>query len=222
VPSSDPLKGLPADIVARYDSLIVAASDGVIDRMRIDSTQREAEEAAEVLLRIATGLDVKSDHGAETPARFVRMLQELTTPEPIKWKTFPNEGMDEMIIVDEIPFTSLCNHHVVPFIGFARVGYVPNELVAGLSKFARVVRHFAKGLQIQERLTMQIADFLEERLQPKGVIVLVKAEHMCMTIRGVQSPGTKTTTTAVKGVFADHTRTAKMEFLMTINGGQHK
>lgn len=220
---SDPFANIPEDLKARWNDMLGRmATGGVVEALREESKMREMVEAAEVLLRLTTGLDVTSDHGKETPARFVRMLQELTTPEPIKWKTFPNDGMDEMIIVDEIPFTSLCNHHVVPFIGFARVGYVPNELVAGLSKFARVVKHFAKGLQIQERLTMQVADFLEENLQPKGVIVLVKAEHMCMTIRGVQSPGTKTTTTAVKGVFADHTRTAKMEFLMTINGGQHK
>lgn len=180
-----------------------------------------AIEAAEVLLRLAAKLDVNDLHGQDTPMRFFNMLRELTTPEPIKWKTFPNDGMDEMIIVDEIPFTSLCNHHVVPFIGFARVGYVPDKEVAGLSKFARVVKHYAMALQTQERLTSQVADFIEENLKPRGVIVQVKAEHMCMTIRGAQSPGTKTTTTAVKGVFADHERTAKMEFLMSINGS-HK
>jgi GTP cyclohydrolase I len=186
-----------------------------------DQAEKEAILAAATLLRISAGLDVNDVHGQDTPTRFVHMLMELTTPEPIKWKTFPNDGVDEMIIVDEIPFTSLCNHHVVPFIGFARVGYVPDKEVAGLSKFARVVRHYAKGLQTQERLTMQVAEFIEENLKPRGVIVMMKAEHMCMTIRGAQSPGTKTTTTAVKGVFADHGRTAKMEFMMSINGS-HK
>lgn len=227
MPSSDPLGNVPEQLRRKYEQAIGEIADkgvaahGVIASMRAESITKEATEAAEVVLRIAAGLNVNDDHGKETPARFVQMLRELTTPPPIKWKTFPNEGMDEMIIVDEIPFVSLCNHHVIPFIGHARVGYVPDMGVAGLSKFARVVHHYAHGLQIQERLTMQVADFLEENLKPKGVIVVVKAEHMCMTIRGAQSPGTKTTTTAVKGVFADHERTAKMEFLMNINGG-HK
>lgn len=161
------------------------------------------------------------EHGKDTPGRFLAMLDELTTPPEIKWKMFKNNGLDEMVIVREIPFVSLCNHHVIPFIGTASIGYVPNEHVAGLSKFARVVKHFAHRLQLQERLTMQVAEFLFEQLKPKGVIVLMSAEHMCMTIRGVQAPGTKTDTVATLGVFADHTRTAKAEFLARVNGSHH-
>lgn len=181
--------------------------------------EKESIEAAEVLLRTAAGLDVHDMHGAETPTRFVHMLKELTTPSPIKWKKFSNDGMDEMIIVRNIPFVSLCNHHVIPFIGKADIGYVPDGYVAGLSKFARVVHHFAKALQVQERLTMQVADYLVENLEPRGVAVVMEAEHLCMTIRGVQTPGTKTYTAAMKGVFEDHTRTAKSEFLSRLNGG---
>jgi GTP cyclohydrolase I len=174
-------------------------------------------EAAGVLLAKTTGLDLESDHGRGTPARFVKMLKELTTPEDFEFTTFPNEdGVDEIILVKDIPFVSLCNHHVVPFHGVAHVGYIPDEKIVGLSKLARVVRYYAKALQVQERLTMQIADRLVEELAPLGVAVIVEAEHMCMTIRGVQTPGTRTTTSRMVGVFADHERTAKNEFLQLI------
>lgn len=191
-------------------------------RMGEEVTQAELDreasllESARHLLEETTGL--KSDaHGVDTPKRFVAMLRELTTPIDIKWKDFPAEG-DEMVSVYDIPFVSLCNHHVVPFMGKAHIGYVPNQLNAGLSKFARVVRYHAAGLQVQERLTTSVANFLDLKLQPKGLIVVMEAEHMCMTIRGVHAPGTQTRTTAVKGVFADHTRTAKAEFLAGLNG----
>jgi GTP cyclohydrolase I len=182
------------------------------------ANNNEAEEAAEVLLRTSAGLQM-DEHGKETPKRFAAMLREMTTPPDIKWKTFNNDGMDEMIIERDIPFVSLCNHHVVPFIGVAHIGYIPDQLVAGLSKFARVVQHFAHALQIQERLTKEVADYLEKNLKPLGVAVVLEAEHMCMTIRGVKAPGTKTYTAAMRGRFADHERTAKAEFLSRINGG---
>lgn len=210
-PFLDKLKEFERDFIPR---------DRIAD-IRFGEPDREAIEAAEVVLRIATGLDVNGDHGKETPSRFVAMLKELTTPPPIKWKTFPNDGTDEMITIGDIPFTSLCNHHVIPFIGIAHISYVPREHIAGLSKFARVVHHFARSLQTQEHLTRQIADYLEENLKPRGVGVVLKAEHMCMTIRGVQVPGAKTTTADMRGVFNDHERTAKMEFLASINGS-HK
>jgi GTP cyclohydrolase I len=178
----------------------------------------EEVEAAEVLLRVAAGLKM-DNHGKETPRRFVNMLKELTTPQDIKWKTFPADGADQMVVVRNIPFVSLCNHHVVPFVGKADIGYIPDELIVGLSKFARVVKHFASGLQIQERLTQQVADFITSHLLPKGVAVVMEAEHLCMTIRGVQAPGTRTYTAVMNGVFNDHTRTAKAEFLSRLNGG---
>jgi len=174
------------------------------------------EQAARLVLEQTTGLDV-DDHGADTPKRFIRMLRELTSPEPFNFTTFPNDkGSQEMVVVQDIPFVSLCNHHVVPFVGVAHVGYIPNDRLVGLSKLARVVRHYAKSLQVQERLTQQIADRLVEELEPLGVAVVLKAEHMCMTIRGVQTPGTKTTTSAMLGVFSDHDRTAKAEFMQII------
>jgi len=170
----------------------------------------------------------EDDHGADTPARLLKMLDELTQcreadeehiTECIKWKGFDADGMRDMIVVEGIPFTSMCNHHLVPFLGIAHVAYIPEAQMAGLSKFARTVRHFSRQAQVQERLTKQIADFLEEQLKPQGVAVLLKAEHMCMTIRGVQAQGTKTTTSTMRGHFADHTRTAKAEFMQIIAGG---
>lgn len=177
--------------------------------------QLSEEEAARALLEKTTGWK-DDDHGSKTPQRFASMLRELTTPEEFEFTTFPSEGSDEIIAVQDIPFVSLCNHHVVPFVGLAHIGYIPSDKLVGLSKFARVVRHYSKALQVQERLTTQIADFLMENLDPMGVAVILEAEHMCMTIRGVQTPGTKTTTSAMRGVFSDHDRTAKNEFLRLI------
>jgi GTP cyclohydrolase I len=175
---------------------------------------------AEDLLTFCAGLDVSNGHGKDTPKRFVNMLEEITgckdcNGDCMKWKTF-KEDSDQMIVVNRIPFSSVCNHHVVPFVGFAWIGYVPDGEVAGLSKFARVVHHFARRLQVQERLTTDIASFLDEELLPKGVIVVTEAEHLCMTIRGVQTPGTTTRVVETRGVFSDHSRTAKSEFLMGI------
>jgi len=173
-----------------------------------------AEEAARALLTKTTGL--KQDaHGEKTPERFVRMLRELTTPEEFSFTTFEAES-DEMIVIQNIPFVSVCNHHVIPFIGEAWIGYIPDKKIAGLSKFARTVQFYSKRLQVQERLTKQIMRRLTEELNPLGLIVLLEAEHLCMTIRGVQTPGAKTTTSEVFGVFADHDRTAKSEFFHII------
>ena len=169
------------------------------------------------------------EHGADTPKRFLGMLDELTqckddSPEHlelcVKWKQFKNDSMDEMIVMTNIPFVSLCNHHVVPFVGKVHVAYIPGTTICGLSKLGRVVRHFARRLQLQERMTEQIASFLTDRLQPLGVAVQVEAEHLCMTIRGVQLPGALTTTSSMWGVFGDHSRTAKAEFLQIVRGGK--
>lgn len=152
------------------------------------------------------------DHRAETPKRFVSALVELTERKPFKFTTFPATSQD-MITLAPIPFYTLCAHHVVPFHGVAHVSYVPDQKLAGLSKFVRAVRWCAKGLWVQEELTADIADFLEEHLSPLGVGVVLKAEHMCMAMRGVQVPGVVTTTSVMRGVYADHSRTAKAEFL---------
>lgn len=173
------------------------------------------------VLQIFAGLK-EDGHGKDTPQRFLAMLDELTACKDcdgscIKWRDFPSVSSD-MVVVKSIPFWSVCNHHVITFSGFAHIGYIPDGRVAGLSKFARVVRHYARQLQVQETLTVQIADFLQERLKPQGLAVVLKAEHMCMTVRGVQVPGTYTTTARMTGVFADHTKTAKTEFLTYLNG----
>lgn len=178
---------------------------------------------ARSILTSHAGLE-DNDHGVDTPQRFLDLLTELTWHRHcdgscIKFRTFPNDGMDEMIVVQGIPFVSVCNHHIVPFIGHAHVAYVPKDEIVGLSKFARVVDHFARALQVQERLTAQVADYIEEHLSPRGVGVVLQAEHLCMTIRGVQKPGALTTTAAMKGVFSDHARTAKAEFMRYLRNG---
>jgi GTP cyclohydrolase I len=185
----------------------------------LKAEQHEVPGCAEDLLKLYAGLQM-NDHGRDTPKRFVSMLDELTkckdcNGDCIKWKVF-EEDADQMIVINKIPFSSVCNHHVVPFVGFAHIGYVPDGRVAGLSKFARAVHHFAHKLQVQERLTEEVADYIDNSLTPKGVMVVLEAEHLCMTIRGVQTPGTTTRTVVTRGVFADHSRTAKMEFLAGI------
>ena len=138
---------------------------------------------------------------------------ELLTPEPFSMTTFPNhEGYDELVVVRDIPFQSLCMHHVLPFYGVAHVAYLPAERILGLSKLARVVDLFACDLQLQERLTTQIAGWLQQQLQPKGVGVVLEAEHLCMSLRGVQKPGAKTVTSALHGLVRDDPRTRE-EFL---------
>jgi GTP cyclohydrolase I len=181
------------------------------------------QESATRVLKHYTGLNTSNAHGADTTRRFLSMLGELTSCATdcdgrcIRWKDFPSSSND-MVVVQEIPFTSMCNHHIVPFVGFAHIAYIPRERVVGLSKFARTVHHFARRLQVQEDLTYQIANHISEKLQPEGVAVVMRAEHLCMTIRGVQAPGTYTTTARMTGAFADHNRTAKQEFLQYLNG----
>jgi GTP cyclohydrolase IA len=139
---------------------------------------------------------------AETPDRVARMYLELTKREPFSLTCFKNTaGYDQMIVEDGIVFYSLCEHHLVPFFGTAKVGYVPKNDIVGLSKIARTVDHHARGLQTQERITNNIADLLMERLRPHGVGVQLSAEHLCMSMRGVRKPGARTVTTALRGVF---------------------
>jgi len=175
----------------------------------------DEELAAEFLGRVA-GLDIKHPQHRETPRRFVSALRELTTPEDYNFTMFDTLH-NEMIVQSNIPFVSLCQHHILPFHGIAHVAYVPNVKMAGLSKLARCVRYHAAALQVQEDLTAEIAHDLESKLEPSGVAVVMEAEHMCMTIRGVQVPGTRTYTACMKGVFADHSKTAKAEFMSRIN-----
>lgn len=173
-----------------------------------------------LLIKIV-GLDPVNEQEANTPKRFIEALREMTTPEPFEFTMFkPDVPLDEMIVERDIPFFSLCRHHVLPFQGVAHIGYIPRDKMAGISKLARAVKYHAAGLRTQEELTVGIANFLEEKLEPIGVAVAMEAEHMCMTLRGVKVPGSKTYSQAFKGVFSDHTRTAKAEFLNRIDGGR--
>jgi GTP cyclohydrolase I len=159
--------------------------------------------AAADLLR-ALGADLDADALRETPRRVAEAYAELLTAPAFRPTTFANEdGYDGLVVTRAIPFHSLCMHHLLPFRGAAHVGYVPGERIIGLSKLARVVELFARDLQVQERLTVQIADWLEAQLRPAGVGVRVEAEHMCMSLRGVQQPGARTVTSALRGVIAD-------------------
>ena len=177
------------------------------------------EEHAELLF---SGLEAwhrtPEDHRAETPRRYVKALEQLTKREPFSFTTFPAQSPD-MVTLGPIPFYTLCAHHIVPFYGNAWISYVPNQKLAGLSKFARAVKYCAKGFWVQEELTSEIMNFLVKHLDPLGVGVVMKAEHMCMAMRGVQQPGVITTTSAMYGVYADHGRTAKAEFMELIRNG---
>ena len=167
--------------------------------------------AADFLL--ALGIDLDDEARRDTPRRVARMFTELLTPQPFDATTFPNDGgYDELVVARDIPFHSLCEHHLLPFTGVAHVGYLPGERIVGLSKLARVVDHFARAPQVQERLTTQVAGWLERELAPKGVGVVLEAEHSCMTIRGVQKPGATTVTSALHGLVRDDQRT-RSEFL---------
>jgi GTP cyclohydrolase I len=191
------------------------------DYVRVEGPEHLSitEEDIRIVLEQLTRADFDDEHLLETPKRFMQMMLELCTPEDFTFTTFDNtERLDEMVSLTAIPFYTLCAHHVIPFHGLAHIGYVPGERIAGISKFARTVQFFARGLNIQENLTVQIADFLEEKLQPQGVIVVLEAEHLCMSMRGVGTPGVRTRSTAVRGVFADHNRTAKAEFMAGVNG----
>jgi GTP cyclohydrolase I len=170
-----------------------------------------AEEAARDLLA-ALGADLSDDGLRDTPGRIARAYAELLTPIPFNATTFPNEGYDELVVVRDIPFQSLCMHHMLPFHGTAHVAYLPDERIVGLSKLGRVVDYFARDLQVQERLTTQVADWIDERLSPRGAGVIIEAEHLCMSMRGVQKPGSRTVTSAVRGSLKDDPRT-RQEFL---------
>jgi GTP cyclohydrolase I len=182
------------------------------------SLDRTAVERAARDLLAALGADVAADGLRETPRRMADAYAELLTPAPFKLTTFPNdEGYDELVVVRDIPFHSLCMHHMLPFHGVAHVAYLPAERILGLSKLARVVELFARDLQLQERLTVQIADWLQRQLRPKGVGVVLEAEHFCMSLRGIQKPGAKTVTSALHGVVRDDPRT-RGEFLSLTEG----
>ena len=183
-------------------------------------TQVDVDAAARAVhdLLVALGEDPSSDHLRRTPERVAHAYRELLTPAPVSPTTFPNdEGYDELVVVREIPFQSLCEHHLLPFVGRAHVAYLPKDRILGLSKLARVVEHFSRALQVQERMTQQVADWLQVQLEPRGVGVVLEAEHMCMRLRGVRSPGTMTVKSALHGTIRDDPRT-RTEFLDLVRG----
>jgi GTP cyclohydrolase I len=170
-----------------------------------------AERAAGELLR-ALGVDTDTESLRATPGRMARAYAELFTPRPFDLTTFPNdEGYDELVLARSIPVRSVCEHHLLPFVGVAHVGYLPDARILGLSKLARVVEHFASRPQVQERLTKQIADWLCTQLTPKGVGVVIEAEHTCMTLRGVRAVGSNTVTSTLLGTLRSDAR-SRQEF----------
>lgn len=171
-----------------------------------------AERAAADFLG-ALGLRLDTESLRDTPKRMARAYAELLTPREFNVTTFPNdEGYDELVLVRDIPIKSVCEHHMLPFVGMAHVGYLPGARIVGLSKLARVVELFAHGPQVQERLTKQVADWLDIQLRPQGVGVVIEAEHLCMTLRGVQASGTRTLTSTLLGALREDAR-SRAEFL---------
>ena len=192
------------------DRRAAAATPGrVVDASKFDLAA--AERAARDLLR-AIGADLNTPELVQTPRRVAASYAELVTPADVEATLFPNEGYDELVLVRDIAFQSLCMHHLLPFHGEAHVAYLPGDTIIGISKLARVVEAFARDLQLQERMTQQIADWLEQELAPRGVGVVLSAEHMCMTIRGVRKPGARTVTSAVRGALRDDARTRQELF----------
>ncbi len=186
-----------------------------VDRARAEAAVRE--------LLLAVGEDPDREGLRETPARVARAYEEIfaglyVDPDSVLEKTF-DESHRELILVRDIPMFSTCEHHLVPFHGMAHVGYIPGEngRVTGLSKIARVVDLYARRPQVQERLTAQVADALVRKLAPRGVIVVVEAEHLCMGMRGIRKPGSRTTTSAVRGIFQT-SPTSRAEALSFIRG----
>ncbi|MET7801786.1 GTP cyclohydrolase I FolE [Streptomyces decoyicus] len=196
----DPKTPIPAPVALR----VVHEADGI--------DLAAAERAAGQFLQ-ALGIRLDSESLRGTPGRMARAYAELFSPRPFDLTTFPNdEGYDELVLARSIPVRSVCEHHLLPFVGTAHVGYLPGRRILGLSKLARVVEHFACRPQVQERLTKQVADWLQTQLEPKGVGVVIEAEHTCMTLRGVQATGSSTLTSTLLGTLRSDAR-SRGEFL---------
>jgi GTP cyclohydrolase I len=175
-----------------------------------------ARGAAQLLTALGVSLD--SEATAATPSRMARAYYELLSSAVFELTTFPNdERYDEVVLARSIPVTSVCEHHMLPFVGVAHVGYVPGERILGLSKLVRVVEMFARRPQTQERLTKQVATWLQEQLQPAGVGVVIEAEHTCMSLRGVRTLGNTTVTSTMVGTLRDD-RHSRAEFLALAAG----
>ena len=183
------------------------------DKLSYKPLDKERVEAAIRELLIGIGEDPDREGLRETPARVARACEELLggmqeDPSAHLLKQFDEGHSEEMVIVKDIPFSSMCEHHILPFIGKAHIAYIPlNGRVTGLSKLGRLVDGFAHRLQVQERMTTQIADSLMEALEPRGCLVVLEAEHMCMNMRGIKKTGSVTVTSAVRGIFRDDLKT---------------
>jgi GTP cyclohydrolase I len=187
---------------------------GPIDHARIESAVRE--------ILLAVGEDPQREGLDETPARVARMYAELFAglhqdPRALLRKTF-TQKYDEMVLVKDIRFSSMCEHHLLPFFGKAHIAYLPNGKIVGLSKLPRVVEAVAHRPQVQERMTEELADLLTEELAPRGVAVILEATHTCMTIRGVRKPDSICTTSSMRGAFRDNPST-RAELLSLLQGG---
>jgi GTP cyclohydrolase I len=186
-------------------------------------SQEEAEAAVRTLIKWA-GDDPTREGLLETPARVAKAYKELfggyeTDPREYLERTFEEvAGYDELVVLRDIRVVSFCEHHMLPFLGKAHVGYLPSDRVVGISKLARVVNGFARRLQIQEKLTAEIAKAIQDILKPKGVGVVIVSEHSCMTMRGVNTPGSRLTTSSLLGVLRDDSRT-RQEFLELVRNG---
>ena len=203
-PAAHPLPEEPTPLGSRRKLEVVGRSP-TVDLVR-------AEQAVTDLLA-SLGQDPSSEQLLDTPQRVAASYAELLTPARFALTTFPNdEGYDELVLARAIPFSSLCQHHLLPFVGVAHVGYLPADRLLGLSKLARVVELFARRLQLQERLTTQVADWLHTQLEPKGVGVVLEAEHLCMTLRGVQATGARTVTSTLHGLLRTDP-SSRQEFL---------
>jgi GTP cyclohydrolase I len=182
---------------------------------RVEAAGRDPEGAAREFL-LSLGLEVDSEGLRDTPGRMARAYQELFTPAPFTFTSFPNDNQyDELVLARDLPLRAVCEHHLLPFVGVAHVGYLPGERILGLSKLARLVEHVATVPQVQERMTKQIADTLNAELAPRGVGVVIEAEHSCMTLRGIRARGSSTVTSTLTGLLRKDPR-SRQEFLSLI------
>ena len=219
--SAEPAPARPAKASSAERVRVLANTDptGTFDHDKIEAGVRSIFEGL--------GLDPSSPGIKDTPARVARMFDEifaglLVDPSDVLDVVF-EEGHDELVLIRDIPFSSTCEHHLVPFVGRAHVGYLPNVegQVTGLSKLARVVDLIAKRPGLQERITTDIANTLEKALNPRGVIVVIEAEHFCMTMRGVRKPGSMTVTSAVRGLMRDDPRTRSEAMALVLGNRSH-
>lgn len=193
------------------ESRLVAVADP-------DLLYRDEDAAVDHARRFLNALGVGCDvpETVDTPRRMAEAYRDMLSSPEFDLTTFPNaEGYDELVIVRDIPVRSICEHHFLPFTGVAHIGYLPGDRILGLSKLARVVEMFARRPQVQERLTVQIADWLVANLAPRGIGVVIEAEHLCMTMRGVKATGTSTSTSALRGLLLENPQ-SRAEFLVGI------